>query len=88
MDQADLGGPVQDGLRRVVPDVPGVQLLEAADVPAPTVGPRDVLPCGASRRREEPAMTQARDAQLPGGRAETPTQIPPRGWWQVLKRGF
>jgi len=33
-------------------------------------------------------MTQTRGDQLPGGRAETPVQIPPRGWWQVLKRAF
>ncbi|MFN2496748.1 MAG: YihY/virulence factor BrkB family protein [Pseudonocardiaceae bacterium] len=31
-------------------------------------------------------MAQLRADQLPGGQAETPTQIPPRGWWQVLKR--
>ena len=31
-------------------------------------------------------MTQMRADQLPGGQAETPTQIPPRGWWQVVKR--
>jgi membrane protein len=24
----------------------------------------------------------------PGGEAETPTQIPPRGWWQVTRRAF
>lgn len=29
-----------------------------------------------------------RDDPLPGRRAETPTQIPPRGWWQVIKRAF
>ncbi|HZM79839.1 MAG TPA: hypothetical protein VFC19_29255 [Candidatus Limnocylindrales bacterium] len=22
----------------------------------------------------------------PGGTAETPTQIPPRGWWQITRR--
>lgn len=31
-------------------------------------------------------MTQVRANQLPGGQAETPTQIPPRGWWQVIRR--
>lgn len=29
-----------------------------------------------------------REDQLPGRQAETPTQIPPRGWWQVIKRAF
>lgn len=29
-----------------------------------------------------------RAARLPGGHAGTPTQIPPRGWWQVLRRAF
>lgn len=33
-------------------------------------------------------MTQTRADQLPGGQAETPTQIPLRGWWQVVKRAF
>ena len=33
-------------------------------------------------------MTHARADQLPGGQAETPVQIPPRGWWQVTKRAF
>ena len=31
-------------------------------------------------------MTQTSADQLPGGQAETPVQIPPRGWWQVAKR--
>jgi membrane protein len=31
----------------------------------------------------------ARDGEaLPGGQAEAPTQIPPRGWWQVLRRAY
>ncbi len=33
-------------------------------------------------------MTPTSADQLPGGQAETPVQIPPRGWWQVLKRAF
>jgi membrane protein len=32
--------------------------------------------------------TNDRAARLPGGHAETPAQIPPRGWWQVLRRAF
>lgn len=32
--------------------------------------------------------TTDRTARLPGGRAERPTQIPPRGWWQVLRRAL
>ena len=27
-------------------------------------------------------------AARPGGRAKAPTQIPPRGWWQVTRRAF
>lgn len=34
------------------------------------------------------AITRPSADQLPGGRAETPVQIPPRGWWQVVKRAF
>ena len=33
-------------------------------------------------------MTQISVDRLPGGRAETPLQIPPRGWWQVLTRAY
>jgi len=33
-------------------------------------------------------MTEMRAEQLAGGQAETPLQIPPRGWWQVVKRAF
>ena len=33
-------------------------------------------------------MTQMDADQLPGGQAETPIQIPPRGWWQVAKRAL
>ncbi len=33
-------------------------------------------------------MTEMRAEQLSGGQAETPLQIPPRGWWQVVKRAF
>ena len=29
-----------------------------------------------------------RSAGLPGEQAELPTQIPPRGWWQVTRRAF
>lgn len=25
---------------------------------------------------------------VPGEHAEAPTQIPPRGWWQVVRRAF
>jgi membrane protein len=28
------------------------------------------------------------EPDLPGGQAETPTEIPPRGWLQVIKRGW
>jgi membrane protein len=33
-------------------------------------------------------MTGGRAERLPGERAETPTQIPPAGWWQILRRAF
>jgi len=33
-------------------------------------------------------MTEMRADRLPGGQARTPLQIPPRGWWQVVKRAF
>jgi membrane protein len=26
--------------------------------------------------------------EVPGGGADKPTEIPPKGWWQVVKRGF
>ncbi|MDQ3885880.1 MAG: YihY/virulence factor BrkB family protein [Actinomycetota bacterium] len=31
-------------------------------------------------------MTRKRAEQVPGEQAETPVGIPPRGWWQVIKR--
>ncbi len=34
------------------------------------------------------ADTPGTDAPLPGGRAEAPTEIPPTGWWQVIRRAF
>ncbi|MGH3915812.1 MAG: YihY/virulence factor BrkB family protein, partial [Pseudonocardiaceae bacterium] len=33
-------------------------------------------------------MARMRTDQLPGKQAEAPTQIPPQGWWQVVKRAF
>src|SRR6478736_5922513 len=34
-------------------------------------------------------MTTSRDdARLAGEEAEKPTEIPPRGWWQVVRRAF
>jgi membrane protein len=33
-------------------------------------------------------MTRTRADQVPGEQAETPVGIPPRGWWQVIKRAF
>src|SRR5689334_2190627 len=34
-------------------------------------------------------MTTSRDdARLPGEEAEKPSEIPPRGWWQVVRRAF
>jgi membrane protein len=39
--------------------------------------------------RTEPATREPDDAeQLPGREARTPTEIPPRGWWQVTRRAF
>jgi membrane protein len=32
--------------------------------------------------------TQAARGRLPGEEAEKPTEIPPRGWWQVVRRAF
>jgi membrane protein len=33
-------------------------------------------------------MRAEEGAALPGGQAESPTQIPPRGWWQVVRRAL
>jgi membrane protein len=33
-------------------------------------------------------MTKGSTGRLPGKHAESPAQIPPRGWWQVLRRAF
>lgn len=33
-------------------------------------------------------MTRTRAEQVPGEQADTPVGIPPRGWWQVIKRAF
>jgi membrane protein len=34
------------------------------------------------------STTRTGSPERPGGQAETPTQIPSRGWWQVLKRAW
>jgi membrane protein len=34
------------------------------------------------------AMRENQASQVPGERASTPTQIPAKGWWQVVKRGW
>src|SRR5215218_8411658 len=39
--------------------------------------------------RTERADRESDDTeQLPGREARTPTEIPPRGWWQVTRRSF
>ena len=42
-----------------------------------------------SRTEEtDPARADARAERVPGGEAERPTDIPPKGWLQVVKRGW
>jgi membrane protein len=38
-------------------------------------------------RTDEPNPEQVKK-QIPGGEADKPTEIPPKGWFQVVKRGF
>jgi membrane protein len=37
---------------------------------------------------KEPNGPAANSANRPGDEAELPTQIPPKGWWQVTRRAF
>jgi membrane protein len=39
-------------------------------------------------RREQESGVALNTQQLPGGQAQSPTQIPPRGWGDVVKRAF
>jgi membrane protein len=61
---------------------------ERAEDPAPTgSSSADVV---ATDRREaaRPAPHVPSEAELPGVQAEKPTQIPPRGWVQIVKRAW
>src|SRR5918999_4185950 len=41
-----------------------------------------------SQRAGRPRTADSRSAQPPGHEADSPVQIPPRGWWQVTRRAF
>jgi membrane protein len=41
-----------------------------------------------SQQAGRPCTADSRSAQPPGHEADTPVQIPPRGWWQVTRRAF
>lgn len=45
-------------------------------------------PGGHADTRPAVTSTTDRASRLPGGHAERPTQIPPRGWWQVVRRAL
>ena len=40
------------------------------------------------REGYRPAVNQDLERQYPGAQADTPRGIPPRGWWQVVRRGL
>jgi membrane protein len=42
----------------------------------------------AGSQHVESQHVESRDARPPGHEADTPVQIPPRGWWQVTRRAF
>ena len=39
-------------------------------------------------RRDEETEAKRLEGQYPGAGAEKPTEIPPKGWWQVVRRGL
>jgi membrane protein len=41
-----------------------------------------------SARHSDRSGAAAATDELPGGQAQGPTEIPPRGWWQVLRRAY
>jgi membrane protein len=43
---------------------------------------------GTQQSGTQPPGAQQPGAQQPGREADTPVQIPPRGWWQVTRRAF
>jgi membrane protein len=68
----------------------GGLLLSAFSRGGPSVRqPATRLPeSAASRRRTEREVAVPDDAGERGRTADTPTQIPARGWWDILKRTF
>ncbi|MDD7963921.1 YihY/virulence factor BrkB family protein [Actinomycetospora lemnae] len=60
------------------------RLLSAVLVARAVVrGPDETRP----RTRPRTATTTAAPG-VPGGRASSPQQVPPRGWWQIVRRAF
>jgi membrane protein len=63
-----------------------VRLLSAVLVVRQVLqGPDETRP---RRRRIPSSYGMSGGPDVPGGRAATPTQVPPRGWWQILRRAF
>jgi membrane protein len=63
-----------------------VRLLSAVLVVRQVLqGPDETRP----RRRRGPSSDgRAPVPAVPGGRATTPTEVPPSGWWQIVRRAF
>src|SRR3712207_7034531 len=67
----------------------GGLLLSAFSRGQPSVRqPAKRLPESAASRRRVEREAAAPGAGERGRAADTPTQIPPRGWWGILKRTF
>ena len=60
---------------------PGDSSREEDQVPTSTQN-------GHDGGRQDGAQSGGKTSERPGDEAEKPTQIPPRGWWQVVRRAF
>jgi membrane protein len=78
------GGPSTNG--EVATSEPGVPL--ASTDPTGTNGPKEPNGPDGAKEPNGPNGGAANSADRPGDEAELPTQIPPKGWWQVTRRAF
>jgi membrane protein len=63
--------------------------VELGGAPAPTTNDEasDVTSSATSTQNSSP-NSSGNSPERPGDQAEQPTQIPPKGWWQVTRRAF
>lgn len=56
--------------------------------PNDTVSTTESTRAGSPQQAGSPGDRATSTAERPGDQAELPTQIPPKGWWQVTRRAF